>query len=139
MLSEFPAQSTAKKWTYVQEDRVIAGLCETLVVVEAPLRSGPLFPLNCCGLWTEVYSHHHPRIEMDKAVCNCKGWRSLFGNRVGVSEPTIDGRSTENRPSVGRERGTAHKQLTELAWLVGSIRKRNGTCAVTDGLDRCDI
>ena len=46
LLSEFHPKQPPQKWTYVQRNRSIAGLVGTLIVTEAPLRSGALISAN---------------------------------------------------------------------------------------------
>ena len=130
LLSEFPAQSTAKKWTYVQRNRVIAGLCETLVVVEAPLRSGALISAQfAVDYGREVYAvPHHPHYRNGQGCLQLlrDGAQLCLGTEWGVSEPTIDGRSTEEiAHQWGETIAFTHKQLTELA-LVGRIYSQAG-------------
>ena len=128
LLSEFPAQSTAKKWTYVQRNRVIAGLCETLGVVEAPLRSGALISAQFavdCG--RGVCSSSPSLSKWTRLSAIAKGCASFcLGTEWGVSEPTIDGRPTEEiAHQWGETIAFTHKQLTELA-LVGRIYSQAG-------------
>ncbi|MEN9809194.1 MAG: hypothetical protein RLZZ488_761 [Pseudomonadota bacterium] len=42
ILSEFPDQQRAEKWNFPRRNRIIAGLCDFLLVVEAGLASGTL-------------------------------------------------------------------------------------------------
>jgi len=56
LLSEFHPQQPPKKWTYVQRNRTIAGLVNSLLVTEAPLRSGALISaINALNFGREVY------------------------------------------------------------------------------------
>jgi len=42
MLSEYPLGTRPAKWTFPQRNRILAGLCRGVVVVQAPARSGAL-------------------------------------------------------------------------------------------------
>jgi len=42
VISEYPGSTTAKKWTFPQRNRIVAGLSQALFVVEAGSRSGTL-------------------------------------------------------------------------------------------------
>jgi DNA processing protein len=42
ILSEYPPGSRPTKWTFPERNRIIAGLCRGVVIVEAPARSGAL-------------------------------------------------------------------------------------------------
>ena len=56
LLSEFHPLQPASKWTYVQRNRTIAGLAKTLIVIEAPIRSGALISANfAVELGRDVY------------------------------------------------------------------------------------
>lgn len=46
LLSEYPDQSAPKKWYFPARNRLIAALCDLLIVVEAPLKSGTLHTVN---------------------------------------------------------------------------------------------
>ena len=42
LLSEFPLQQPAQKWTFLQRNRIISGLAEVVVITEAQIQSGSL-------------------------------------------------------------------------------------------------
>ncbi len=42
VISEYPPQTEARKWTFPERNRIIAGLCELTIVTEAGLNSGAL-------------------------------------------------------------------------------------------------
>jgi DNA processing protein len=42
IISEYPADDQPQQWTYVQRDRIVAGLSKAVLVVEAGLKSGSL-------------------------------------------------------------------------------------------------
>jgi DNA processing protein len=42
IISEYPDMDQPQQWTYVQRDRIVAGLCKAVLVTEAALESGSL-------------------------------------------------------------------------------------------------
>ena len=62
ILSEFHPASSARKWTFVQRNRTIAGLSRALIVMEAPQKSGALISAqNALDFNREVYAvPNHP-------------------------------------------------------------------------------
>jgi DNA processing protein len=42
IISEIPNESTAEKYSFPRRNRIIAGLCQSTIVIEAPLKSGAL-------------------------------------------------------------------------------------------------
>jgi len=42
IISEYPDLDQPQQWTYVQRDRIVAGLCKAVLVIEAALESGSL-------------------------------------------------------------------------------------------------
>lgn len=62
LLSEFHPNQPAKKWTFVQRNRTIAGLSKALIVMEAPKKSGALISAqNALDFNREVYAvPNHP-------------------------------------------------------------------------------
>jgi DNA processing protein len=56
LVSEFPPHQPPQKWTYVQRNRTIAGLANSLLVIEAPLKSGALISAeNALNFGRDVY------------------------------------------------------------------------------------
>ena len=49
VISEFPIDTTPSTRTFPQRNRIVAGWCEGLLVVECPLRSGALITANLAG------------------------------------------------------------------------------------------
>ena len=130
LVSEFPAKNSAKKWTYVQRNRVIAGLCEALVVVEAPLRSGALISAQfAIDYGRDVYAvPHHPTYRNGQGCLQLlrDGAQLCFGTEWGASEPTIEGLSTEEiAHQWGETIACTLQRLTELA-LNGRVYSQAG-------------
>ena len=46
IISEYPNDDQPQQWTYVQRDRIVAGLSQAVLVVEAALKSGSLITAN---------------------------------------------------------------------------------------------
>jgi len=42
IISEYPGMDQPQQWTYIQRDRIVAGLCKAVLVTEAALESGSL-------------------------------------------------------------------------------------------------
>jgi len=42
IISEYPGMDQPQQWTYIQRDRIVAGLCKAVLVTEAALNSGSL-------------------------------------------------------------------------------------------------
>lgn len=130
LVSEFPAETTPKKWTYVQRNRVIAGLCEALVVVEAPLRSGALISAQfAVDYGRDVYAvPHHPHFRNGLGCLQLlrDGAQLCFGTEWGSSVSSIEGLSTEEIAGLWRETvATTQKRLTELS-LNGRMYSQAG-------------
>lgn len=46
ILSEYPPQSPPAKWTFPERNRILAGLSQATLIVEAPLKSGAMITAN---------------------------------------------------------------------------------------------
>jgi DNA processing protein len=99
LVSEFPPEAPAQRWTFPRRDGTIAALGELTVVVEAPLDSGALITADeARRLRREVYAVPGPIGALASAGANeliaSGGARALTGSvmllsAVGVAAPRI--------------------------------------------------
>ena len=88
ILSEFPPGTQGAKWTFPKRNRIISGLSNGILVVEAPEKSGALITANCAleqgrDVFVVPGNIDHPgfagsnRLLRDGAVLVSSGWDVL--------------------------------------------------------------
>ncbi|MDR3129646.1 MAG: DNA-processing protein DprA [Tannerellaceae bacterium] len=71
LLTEFPHDTTPEKSNFVKRNRIVAGLTEALIVVEAPQRSGSLITANLASSYgREVFSFPGRTTDSKSLGCN---------------------------------------------------------------------
>lgn len=116
VVSELPPGMPPLKWTFPARNRIIAGLCQATVVVEAPRRSGALITAEqAFDIGRDVYA-----VPGSLANEQCEGTNRLLADGAGA---VIDGTALASLLEVGTSRGPVVPREGPLAEVHGVLTR----------------
>ena len=152
LISEYPPKTTGLAWHFPQRNRIISGMSDGLLVVEAPLKSGALITAKqAMELGRDVYAvpgnidvdscAGSNALLQDRAVAALSGWdvvkeyESLYPGKVGKNQlppyPEKAAPKVAQTPAVPEGFG----QFDKINEKKAIDKEEKSTYSVLDGMD----
>lgn len=148
-ISEYPPKTSPQKYQFPERNRIIAGLCEGTVIIEAAIRSGSLITAKMAleagrevfavpgSIWDKKYQGSHLLIQQGaKLVQNINdiledlpSFREgalAFVQAVKAEEP-----KTPEARQGSQESGLEAQILSQLSYQLASVEKLAGQCGAS--------